>query len=144
MLRDTLHYIELTDETGILVSLDQEKAFDRVNCDFLMALLRHFGFGPDFCKWITTFYFRANMQIILNGWLTNSISLDCGVRPGDSLSPLLYILCVEVLACSIRNCKTIRGFLLPVRAGNNSKSDNTQMIRHLLLKIITPLYLYLL
>lgn len=50
ILRDTLDYIEQTDETGILISLDQEKAFDQVNRDFLMALLKHFGFGPDFCK----------------------------------------------------------------------------------------------
>lgn len=99
-----------------------------------MALLRHFGFGPDFCKWITTFYFGANMQIILNGWLTNSISLDRGVRQGDSLSPLLYILCVEVLACSIRNCKTMRGFLLPCASGKQFKvrqyaDDTTSFVK---------------
>lgn len=53
------------------------------------------------------------MQILLNGWLTSPIPLNCGVRQGDSLSPLLYILCVEVLAFLIRNSKNIRGFLLP-------------------------------
>lgn len=47
-LRDTLDYTEQSNEPGILVSLDQEKAFDHVNRDFLMLLLEHFGFGPDF------------------------------------------------------------------------------------------------
>lgn len=116
-LRDTLEYIEITNETGILLSLDQEKAFDRVDRVFLMDLLKRFGFDPDFCKWISTLYFGANMQIILNGWLTAPIPLLRGVRQGDPLSPLLYILCVEVLACQIRNSPKIQGFLLPCANG---------------------------
>ena len=45
LLRDTLDYIDRTGETGILVSLEQEKAFERVNRSFLMTLLEHYGFG---------------------------------------------------------------------------------------------------
>ena len=52
LLRDTLDYIEKTNEPAILVSLDQEKAFDRVNHTFLMNLLKHYGFGPSFQNWI--------------------------------------------------------------------------------------------
>ena len=54
VLRDVLDYIDRTNETGILISLDQEKAFDRVNRTFLLNLLSHFGFGPSFCFWINT------------------------------------------------------------------------------------------
>ena len=43
LLRDVLDYIERTNESGILVSLDQEKAFDRVNHSFLFRLLEHLG-----------------------------------------------------------------------------------------------------
>lgn len=133
-LRDTLDFIEQTEETGILVSLDQEKAFDRVNRVFLMDLLRRFGFGPGFCKWIDTFYAGAYMQIILNGWLTRPILLGRGVRQGDSLSPLLYVVCVEVLACLIRNCQNIRGFLLPGAGGKQFKvrqyaDDTTSFVK---------------
>ena len=92
MLRDTLDYIELTNETDLLVSLDQEKAFDRVNHTFLMDLLKHFGFGPDFCHWIETFYSGANMSIILNGSLTEPIPLHHGVRQGDSVASSLRTL----------------------------------------------------
>lgn len=133
-LRDTLDYTEQSNEPGILVSLDQEKASDHVNRDFLMLLLEHFGFGPDFQTWIATFYAVAYMQILLNGWLTNPIPLNRGVRQGDSLSPLLYILCVEVLACEIRNCKNIRGFLLPSASDKQFKvrqytDDTTSFVK---------------
>ena len=117
-LRDTLEYIEVTNETGILFSLDQEEALDRVDRVFLMDLLKRFGFGPSFCKWVSTLYFDANMQIILNDRLKAPIPFLCGVRQGDPLSPLLYIICVEVLACQIRNSPNIHGFLLP---GANGK-----------------------
>ena len=101
VLRDVLDYIDRTNETGILVSLDQEKAFDRVNRTFLSNLLSRFGFGPSFCFWINTLYNGANMRIIVNEWLSDAIPLSRRVRQGDSLSPLLYILCVETLACKI-------------------------------------------
>ena len=76
-----------------------------------------FGFGPSFCFWINTLYNGANMRIIVNEWLSDAIPLSRGVRQGDSLSPLLYILCVETLACKIRNNPDMEGFLLPGARG---------------------------
>ena len=83
LLRDVPDFIEHTNEPGILVNLDLEKAFDRVNHTFLLNLLEHFGFRPDFLKWVPTFFRGANMRILLNGWLTDQIFLRRGVRQGD-------------------------------------------------------------
>ena len=113
ILSDILDYIDRTGETGILVSLDQEKAFDRVNRTSLQNLLTRFGFGASFCHWIDAFYNGANMRVIVDERLTEPIPLSRGVCQGDSLSPMLYILCVETLACKIRSCSGIEGFLLP-------------------------------
>ena len=121
LLRDILDYVERTNETAILLSLDQEKAFDRVDRTFLMQLLNRYGFGPNFCWWVSTFYNGAFMRIILNGNLTRKIPLRRGVWQGDPLSPLLYILCVEVLANQIRNSNEVRGFLLPGTHGKQAK-----------------------
>ena len=120
-LRDSLDYIDRTNETGILVSLDQEKAFDRVNRSFLAKLLEHFGFGPVFRNWIFTLYSGAFMRVLVNGFLSDKVFLRRGVRQGDSLSPMLYILCVEVLACKIRDTPEIEGFLLPGARGRQLK-----------------------
>ena len=48
LVRDTLDMIDKTNEAGILVRLDQGKAFDRVDHEFLMRVLSRFGFGPSF------------------------------------------------------------------------------------------------
>ena len=48
----------------------------------------------------------------MNNWLTERISLERGVRQGDPLSPLLYVLCSKVLAILIRGSPRIEGFLL--------------------------------
>ena len=117
LLRDTLAFIDLTGETGILLSLDQEKAFDRVDRIFLLNLLEHFGFGPWFRACIATLYNGAFMQVLVNDFLSNPILLERGVRQGDALSPMLYILCVEVLACKIRASPDVKGFLLPGAGG---------------------------
>ena len=117
LLRDALDMIDKTNEPGILISLDQEKAFDRVDHEFMMRVLRKFGFGPSFCGWVELFYSKAFSRIIVNGSLSPPVHLRRGVRQGCPLSPLLYVLVSEVLSTQIRNCKDIEGFLLPGAGG---------------------------
>ena len=55
--------------------------------------------------------------LLVNDFLSKPIPLERGVRQGDALSPMLYVLCVEVLACKIRASQNIEGFLLPGAGG---------------------------
>ena len=121
LVRDLLDMINKTDETGILVTLDQEKAFDRVDHDFLMRTLAKLGFGPVFCQWVSLFYNNVFSRIICNGKLSEPVFLGRGVRQGCPLSPLLYVLVSEVLSTQIRNCPDIVGFRLPGAGGLNYK-----------------------
>ena len=117
LIRNTLDMINKTDETGILVTLDQMKAFDRIDQDFLMRVLTKFGFGPSFCRWVSIFYSNVLSRIICNGKLSTPVFLERGVRQGCPLSPLLYVLTSEVLANQIRKNPAIEGFLLPGTGG---------------------------
>ena len=113
LIRDTLDMIDNIDEPRILVTLDQGKAFDRVDHEFLMRTLSKFGFAPSFCHWISIFYNDVFSRIICNSNLSMPVFLGRGVRQGCPLSPLLYVLVSEVLSTQIRKCKEIEGFRLP-------------------------------
>ena len=79
LVRDTLDMVDKTNEPGILVNLDQEKAFDRVDHEFLMRTLRKFGFGPSFCSWVSLFYNNVFSRIIVNDKLSAPVFLGRGV-----------------------------------------------------------------
>ena len=130
LLRDTLAFIEPKNETGILLSLDQEKAFNRVDRSFLANLLELFGFGPWFRTCIATLYKGAYMQVLVNDFLSDPIPLARGVRQGDALSPMLYVLCVEALACKIRATRDIEGSCLELRV-YNLRYHNTLLTQRL-------------
>ena len=51
-----LDMIDKTDESGILVTLDEDKAFERVDHTFLMKVLIKFAFGPSFRRCVFVFY----------------------------------------------------------------------------------------
>ena len=121
VMRDVLDHIETTGEGGVILSLDQEKAFDRVDRGFLDRVLDKFGFGGSFRKWMNVLYAGASAKVICNGVLTEGIALEKGIRQGCSLSPMLYVLFAEVLACNVRAEKRICGFLIPGSGGQHTQ-----------------------
>ena len=132
LLRDVLDHLDVTGEGGVLLSLDQEKAFDRVDRAFLDRVLERFGFGVEFRRWIRMLYVGASARVMCNGSLTESIVLGKGIRQGCSLSPMLYVLFAEVLACNVRAEKGICGFLVPGSGGQHTNisqyADDTSAV----------------
>ena len=98
---------------AILVSLDQQKAFDRVNWEYLRQVLSHFGFGTNFCRWVDILYSNIYSRVDCNGFLSPTFQLARGVRHDCPMSPLLYILALEPLGCAIRADARIHGLKLP-------------------------------
>ena len=113
LLRDVVNYAASANVPVAILSLDQEKAFDRVDWGFLRSTLVHMGFGSSFVGWVDLFYSGVQSAVKVNGYLTHFFGLSRGVRQGCPLSPLLYVLYAEVLACSFRANPRIRGLLLP-------------------------------
>ena len=112
-LRDVVGYATSTNTPVAILSLDQEKAFDRVDWSFLRATLARMGFGPSFISWMNLFYTSPQSSVKFNGHMTPFFDLLRGVRQGCPLSPLLYVLYAEVLACAIRANPAISGLTLP-------------------------------
>ena len=96
-----------------VLTLDQEKAFDRVERSFMRETLQTMGFGGSFVSWVDLFYHDVRSSVNVNGYLSQPFVLSRGVRQGCSLSPLLYVLVSEVLAASICANPRICGLSLP-------------------------------
>lgn len=86
----------------MLLSLDAEKAFDRVSWVFLRAVLQNIGLGPIMINKIFSLYHHPQAQISVNGSLSKSFEIWNGTRQGCPLSPLLHVLAMEHLMHAIR------------------------------------------
>lgn len=86
---------------------------DRVDWPFLFSLLSRMGFGPSFISWVKLLYTDVSSSIFINGYTSRSFKPSRGVRQGCPLSPLLYVLTMEVLAVNIRANSLIKGLCLP-------------------------------
>lgn len=93
----------------LAVSLDAQKAFDRVEWSFLFTALVKFGIGVNFCKWIRTLYSCPKAAVFTNGILSSFFNISRSTRQGCNLSPLLFTIFLEPLAIQIRENSKIKG-----------------------------------
>lgn len=116
--QDAVFYANKHQKPLAVISVDQAKAFDRLNRTFLFRILKKFGFGDSFIHWIQTIYTDTHSQICTNGHVSEPFLLERGVRQGCPLSPMLFTLAMETLLSAVRKERKIKGFITP---------DNTEI-----------------
>ncbi len=108
-IRDVVSYMLEERKSGYIINVDLEKAFDRVEHEFLFAILEKFEFGKNFIKWLKIIYKGAKSQIKCNGFLTGVFRVSMSIRQGCPLSAQLYSMVAESLGLAIMGEKEIRG-----------------------------------
>ena len=109
---DIIDHAERSELPGMMIFIDFENALDSIEWCFLYKSLEAFNFGPDFIKWVKTFYKNVSSWVINNGVSSPSFKLRRGVRQGDPLSPYLFVAAIEILAISIRPNTNIKGITI--------------------------------
>ena len=94
---------------SFLVTMDTEKAFDSLDHNFLLSVLKKIGFGQNFIYWIKVLLNNQQSCVINGGFTTPYFKLEKGAREGEPISTYLSILALEVLFELIKNNTEIRG-----------------------------------
>ena len=103
------HINKLKNKNHTSISIDSEKAFDKIQHPFMTKTLQKMGIERTYLNIIRAIYNKPTANIILNGENLKASPLRSGTRQGCPLSPLLFNIVLEVLATAIREEKEIKG-----------------------------------
>ena len=112
-MRDVIHHMNNDGEGGFVLNIDLNKAFDRVEHNFLFKAMESYGFGPRLIAWIQLLYSNARSCVKCNGVLTDTFPLERSVRQGCPLSAILYSISTEPLATLVKNDTEIQCVRIP-------------------------------
>ena len=111
-----IHHVNNSkDKNHMIISIDVEKAFDKVKYPFMVKALSKVGIEGAVLNIIKAIYETTTANIILNGQKLKTFPLRSGTRQGCPLSPPVFNIVLEVLATAIRQEKEIKGIQIGKR-----------------------------
>ena len=106
---NVIHHInKLKDKNHMIISIDAEKAFDKIQHPFMIKTLQKAGIEGTYLNIIKAIHYKLT-ENFLNGEKLKAFPIKSGTVQGCPLSPLLFNIVLEVLATAIRAEKEIKG-----------------------------------
>ena len=109
LIDDVLKICDMQRLSGYLLTVDFEKAFDSLNHNFVIAVLKKYGFGDGFIDWVLILFNSQESCVINGGHSTKYFPLERGARQGDPISAYLLILALEIFFILIKTSNDIQG-----------------------------------
>lgn len=96
-----LHQCHQSKKQIVILKIDFEKAFDSVEHSSILAVLKAKGFNETWLKWISDLLTTSSSAVLLNGIPGKNFKCQKGVKQGDPISPLLFVLTADLLQSMI-------------------------------------------
>jgi hypothetical protein len=98
----------------VILKLDFEKAFDKIEHKAMNKIMRKMGFGSKWIAWMDMIFNSRTSSILLNGAPGKVFHCRRGIRQGDPLSPLLFVLTADLLQSIVNKAKDLGLLKLPI------------------------------
>ncbi|CAI5523726.1 unnamed protein product [Closterium sp. Naga37s-1] len=97
VVADAVEAANSGNEDWLLLLVDFQKAYDTVSRPFLFRVMKELGVPEKFISWTMGLHAEAGTKIIINGWLSERVEINRGVRQGCPLAPYLFLCALEPL-----------------------------------------------
>ena len=106
-LIDIIEIVDVQNLAGILVSIDFEKAFDKVEYASVVNIMRWFNFGDKIIEWVELLFHKFSLSTY--GYISHPFNPTKGLFQGNLVTPYLFIIVIELLATKLRQNDSIKG-----------------------------------
>ena len=107
MIFELMNFTERNNISSFILNLDFQKCFDRIEFCAIKGALKFFGFAEYIQNWTDIMYTEYQVNTQNNGYFSNRISIQRGVRQGGPCSSLYFLICAEIMAIMLRTDKNI-------------------------------------
>ena len=118
-IMETISILKFHKKPAMILLVDFSKAFDSISHTFIFDTLSYFNFGPKFINIIKTMLSNRQCTVMIDGTETESFNIERGVPQGDTASPFIFILVLEILIIKLMNDP----ILTPLKLSNQEFKD---------------------